>query len=191
MKVTLGFVQNKLLPMELEAVKLRPWNGIFLPPKDYFTAHPLPDEWMKIIPRLSGQLPLESIQQIENEKPVPLKTGRPQSARLRPQSARPRPPSFRPLSARARLSARRPPSLLKTSLLRPTPQSTPRSTFTGPLTARSVMEKIKSSKPPVVEKVKKKKRKIRHSLPCTPKISHNPEDLVWCLTLEVEFAIDY
>lgn len=63
LRATLGFV--KMEPMDLSNVKLEPWSGIYIPPDDFFTAHPLPDEWMEVIPQLSSQLPIDKLAKMD------------------------------------------------------------------------------------------------------------------------------
>jgi hypothetical protein len=53
LRATLGFVQMRVTDVtNIRLIEYKP--GIFIPPDDFFTADPLPDEWMEIIPRLSS-----------------------------------------------------------------------------------------------------------------------------------------
>eukprot|EP00818_Percolomonas_sp_WS_P000370 CAMPEP_0117441816 /NCGR_PEP_ID=MMETSP0759-20121206/3829_1 /TAXON_ID=63605 /ORGANISM="Percolomonas cosmopolitus, Strain WS" /LENGTH=1043 /DNA_ID=CAMNT_0005233681 /DNA_START=171 /DNA_END=3302 /DNA_ORIENTATION=+ len=63
LRATLGFV--KMEPMDLSHVQLESWGGIYIPPDDFFTAHPLPDEWMEVIPQLSSQLPIDKLAKMD------------------------------------------------------------------------------------------------------------------------------
>jgi LMBR1 domain-containing protein 1 len=88
LRATLGFAQMK--SMNLSNVKLEPWNGVYIPPDDFFTADPLPDEWMEIIPRLTTQLPLDNLNKSAarpSSSASHLEKQSVNGARKRPQSA--------------------------------------------------------------------------------------------------------
>lgn len=63
LRATMGFV--KMDDMDLSNVDLEPWGGVYVPPDDFFTAHPLPDEWMEVIPTLSSQLPIHELAEMD------------------------------------------------------------------------------------------------------------------------------
>lgn len=107
LRATLGFVKMK--DMDLSNVHLTEYdNNIYLPEEDFFTAEPLPDEWMEIIPRLATELPLDQVNRTvekigtySSRSDSPSLPRRPQSATIvrRPSSA------FRPTSARSYVSS--------------------------------------------------------------------------------------
>src|SRR5690606_18044046 len=60
LRATLGFVKMK--DMDLSNVHLEEYDEhIYIPEEDFFTADPLPDEWLEVIPRLTSDLPLDQV----------------------------------------------------------------------------------------------------------------------------------
>nr|CAG4707649.1 unnamed protein product [Naegleria fowleri] len=75
LRATLGFVQ--MSTKDVSHIKLQEWiPGVFIPPSDFYTADPLPEEWMELIPTL------KTTNDSQNEDPKPLSARRPQSASL-------------------------------------------------------------------------------------------------------------
>lgn len=99
LKTTIGFVQMK--SMDLESVKLIPQDHIFIPPEDFFTADPLPDEWLEAIPRLSTQLPLDTIVRMtdpEHVRPASAKSIDRRPSSVKSKNSTPIPSSTTPIS---------------------------------------------------------------------------------------------
>lgn len=109
LKATIGFTKTQLKTEDLQSAKLEPFEGIYIPQEDFFTADPLPDEWMEVIPKLSSQLPLDAISRLETREHVQKQsasdgllfdaTRQVYSARLRPPTAKPKSRAGRPASA--------------------------------------------------------------------------------------------
>src|SRR5690606_32217392 len=97
LKATIGFTKTQLKTEDLQSAKLEPFEGIYIPQEDFFTADPLPDEWMEVIPKLSSQLPPDAISRLETREHVQKQsasdgllfdaTRQVYSARLRPPTA--------------------------------------------------------------------------------------------------------
>jgi len=95
LRATLGFV--KMDDMDLSNVDLEEWGGVYIPPDDFFTAHPLPDEWMEVIPTLSSQLPMQDLAEMDpsltsgskRPKTTAVGTRRPRSSTKKASGSRP------------------------------------------------------------------------------------------------------